>query len=277
MVTKPRQARQTKPRARNRALDVVAHNRAAWDRQVDAGNEWTVPVAHDVIARARKGDWSIVLIGYQPVPRDWFPKKLRGLDVLCLASGGGQQAPVLAAAGANVTAFDNSPSQLAQDRMVADREGLAIETVLGDMRDLGAFARGTFDLVFHPVSNVYCPDLGPVWQECYRVLRHGGVLLAGFINPDLFIFGREAEDGGDKRLTVRHMLPYSDLTHLSPEERERLVGDGPLEHSHSLATQIGGQLDAGFTITAFAEAPYHGESLVTKYLPGYFATRAVKP
>jgi hypothetical protein len=92
----------------------------------------------------------------------------------------------------------------------------------------------------------------------------------------LFIFGREAEDG-DTLLTVRHALPYADLTHLSKEEIERLVGDQPLEYSHSMAEQIGGQLDAGFVITGFDQAPYHGESLVTKYLPGYFATRAIKP
>ena len=259
----------------DKTFDPVAHNRDAWDRQVERDNEWTRAVDADVIARARKGDWSLVLIGYKPVPRAWFPKKLRGLDVLCLASGGGQQGPVLAAAGANVTAFDNSPNQLAQDRLVAEREGLQIETVLGDMRDLGALKARSFDLVFHPVSNVYCPDLTPVWRECFRVLRSGGALLAGFMNPDLFIFGREAEDG-DRALVVRHALPYSDLTHLSKKELADLVGDQPLEYSHTLAEQIGGQIEAGFVITAFDEAPYHGESLVTKYLPGYFATRAAQ-
>ena len=122
---------------------VVAHNRAAWDREVDGGgNEWTVPVGPDVIAAARTGDWSVVLIGHEPVPRDWFPADLAGLDVLCLASGGGQQGPVLAAAGARVTVFDNSPRQLAQDELVAARDGLAIATVLGDMRDLSAFGDG---------------------------------------------------------------------------------------------------------------------------------------
>jgi SAM-dependent methyltransferase len=275
--TKNASAGTNQSRARARARDVVAHNRKAWDRQVEGGdNEWTLPVGPDVIARARKGDWSIVLIGHQPVPRDWFPKKVKGLDVLCLASGGGQQGPVLAAAGANVTAFDNSPKQLAQDTMVAEREGLRIETVLGDMRDLGAFADASFDLVFHPVSNVYAPELAPVWRECFRVLRRGGALLAGFMNPDIFIFGREAEDG-DKKLVVRHSLPYSDITSLSDGERARLVGDQPLEYSHTMAEQIGGQIEAGFMITGFDEAPYHAESLVTKYLPGYFATRAVKP
>src|ERR1700689_160420 len=135
------------------APDPVAPNRAAWDRGVDTENEWTRPVGPDVIARARAGDWSVVLIGYEPVPRDWFPAELAGTALLCLASGGGQQGPVLAAAGADVTVFDNSPRQLERDRQVADRDALSVRTVLGDMRDLSAFAAGRFDLVFNPVSN----------------------------------------------------------------------------------------------------------------------------
>src|SRR4051812_29546291 len=138
-------------------IDPVAHNRSAWDNQVDAGNEWTRPVSPDVIAHARLGDWSIVLIGYQPVPRDWFPATVRGANVLCLASGGGQQGPILAAAGANVTVFDNSQRQLDQDRAVADREGLLLRTELGDMRDLSVFGDETFDLIVHPISNLFCP------------------------------------------------------------------------------------------------------------------------
>ncbi len=184
------------------ALDPVAYNRAAWDREVDSGNEWTRPVEPDVIARARAGDWSVVLIGYQPVPRDWFPAELAGTEILCLASGGGQQGPVLAAAGAAVTVLDNSPRQLGRDREVAAREGLAIHTVLGDMRDLSAFGDASFDVVFHPVSNVFCPEIAPVWREAFRVLRPGGLLLAGFMNPDIFIFDVAALDRGE--FVVRH-------------------------------------------------------------------------
>ena len=255
-------------------FDPVAHNRAAWDRQVESGDEWTRPVSSEVIARARQGDWAVVLIGYEPVPRDWFPADLHGLDVLCLASGGGQQGPTLAAAGANVTAFDNSPRQLAQDTFVAEREGLAIRTVLGDMRDLSAFAEASFDLVFNPVSNLFCPDLQPVWDECARVLRPGGTLLVGFMNPDTYIFdGAKLESG---EFAVRHALPYSDLTSIDVEERARTFGlDAPLEFSHTLAEQIGGQLQAGFHITAFREAPHHANA-TAKYMPGYFATRAIK-
>ena len=71
---------------------------------MDRGNEWTRPVGPEVTARARTGDWSVVLIGYEPVPHDWFPADIKGTAVLCLASGGGQQGPVLAAASADATA-----------------------------------------------------------------------------------------------------------------------------------------------------------------------------
>src|SRR5215210_961835 len=107
-------------------MDVRDYNRRAWDRQVAGGNVWTVPVGPGVIAEARRGRWSVLLTEQKATPREWFPEEMGGLEVLCLASGGGQQGPTLAAAGARVTVFDNSPAQLAQDTAVAEREGLAL-------------------------------------------------------------------------------------------------------------------------------------------------------
>lgn len=256
------------------SFDAVAYNRAAWDREVDSGNEWTRPVGPDVIAAARAGDWSVALIGYDAVARTWWPDELAGTEVLCLASGGGQQGPVLAAAGAAVTVFDNSPRQLERDREVATREQLEVRTVLGDMRDLSVFPDASFDVVFHPVSNVFCPDLPPVWREAFRALRTGGILMAGFMNPDVFIFDIPALEERDE-VVVRHPLPFSSLD-LPDDERQRTYGDGPIEYSHTLTEQIGGQLAAGFTLTHFAEAPLHAGA-TARYLSGYFATRAIKP
>ena len=155
--------------------DVARHNRRAWDGLVERANRWTLPVDAAAIAAARRGEWEIVLTPTRSVPRAWFPP-LAGERVLLLAGAGGQQAPVLAAAGARVTVLDNSPRQLAQDQLVATREGLEIAGVLGDMRDLSMFADHTFALVVHPCANSFVPDIRPVWREAFRVLRPGGRL-----------------------------------------------------------------------------------------------------
>lgn len=254
-------------------VDPVAHNRVAWDRLVDSNNEWSLPVGPEVIARAREGDWAVVLIGHEPTPRDWLPSEMTGVRVLCLGSGGGQQGPVLAAAGATVTVFDNSPRQLARDDDVAVRESLVIRTVLGDMRDLSVFDEASFDVIVNPVSTAFCPDLAPVWEGTFRVLRPGGTLLTGFINPDIYIFDESALDR--RELVVRHRLPFSTLD-LSDTERMRAYGSGPIEYSHSLTEQIDGQLAAGFILTHLSEAPHHAH-ITAQHLPGFIATRAVKP
>ena len=57
---------------------------------------------------------------------------------------------------------------------MAEREGLELVTMEGDMADLSVFADESFDLVFHPTSNLFVPDVRPVWREVYRVLRPGG-------------------------------------------------------------------------------------------------------
>jgi SAM-dependent methyltransferase len=255
-------------------MDVLKHNREAWDGQVAAGNRWTVPVGPEVIARARTGDWSIVLTPTRPVPREWTGE-IRGRRILALASGGGQQGPVLAAAGARVTVLDASPAQLEQDRLVAAREGLGIETVLGDMADLGAFPDASFDLVVNPCSTCFVPDVRPVWREAARVLRPGGALLAGHVNPALFTVDADLQAKGELRL--RHRIPYSDLTSIGPEERARLVPPGtPLEFGHSLGDLLGGQLDAGLVLTGFYEDGRPDGGPIEQLLPCFLATRAVK-
>jgi SAM-dependent methyltransferase len=257
--------------------DIRSWNRDAWDRQVAAGqNQWTKPVSPDITAAAARGEWQIVLTPQKPVPRPWFGPAFPDIDVLCLASGGGQQGPILAAAGACVTVFDNSPAQLAQDRMVADRDSLSLLTVEGDAADLSAFPNESFDLIVHPVSNVFMPELAPVWRECHRVLRPGGALLAGMCYPMTYIFDAAAEEKGE--LIVRHALPYSDLANLSADERKALFKDAPVEFSHTLEEQIGGQTDAGFLLAGFYEDNWSGGANrpLSRYMPCFFATRAVK-
>jgi len=257
----------------------LAYNRKAWDQQVAEGNMWTRPVGPDVLEAARRGEWSVVLISTRATPREWFPERLEGLAVLCLASGGGQQGPVLAAAGANVTVFDNSPAQLRQDRRVAEENDLDLLTVQGDMADLSVFASESFDLVFHPVSNVFASEVRPVWREAHRVLRVGGRLLAGFMNPAVYVFDGEEFDRTGERV-VRYTIPYSDLRDLAPSDLEaKRELNQPLEFGHSLSDLIGGQLDAGFQLIGFDEcergdSEWHGP--LKGYMAEYIATCAVK-
>jgi SAM-dependent methyltransferase len=252
-------------------MDIRSYNREAWDRQVRSGkNPWTVPVSLELIAHARAGDWSVVLTENKPVSHEWFPP-IRGLKVLGLACGGGQQGPIFAAAGAEVTIFDNSPAQLGRDREVAERDGLSIRTVEGDMRDLSVFADESFDLVFHPVSNLFIHEIRPIWKETYRVLRHGGTLLAGFMNPVFYLFDWEDMDKGN--LNVKYKIPFSDVETYGIECLQQ--EDRPTEFGHSLTDQLEGQMDAGFALIGMYE-DRHDQVKLSEYIDTYIATRAVK-
>jgi SAM-dependent methyltransferase len=255
-------------------MDTRAYNREAWNREVEGGeNRWSKPVSPEIIAKAKQGEFSILLTENIPVPHKWFPP-LKGADVLCLASGGGQQGPVLAAAGANVTVFDNSPRQLEQDQLVAERESLNLKTVEGDAADLSMIADESFDLVFNPCSTVFMQDVRAVWKEAYRVLRHGGILMTGSMNPVHYIFDLYKADEGI--LEVTHSIPYSDLTSILQEDLDELIEKGlPVEFGHSLTDLLGGQCDAGFVITDVYE-DYMLDSPLHKYHPSYVATRALK-
>lgn len=256
--------------------DVAEYNSRAWDAQVAAGNKWTVPADAETIARARRGEFQVLLTPTRSVPADWFPP-LAGANVLCLASGGGQQGPVLAAAGANVTVVDRSAKQLGQDQLVAQREQLALRTLQTDMRDLSALADASFDLIVHPCSNCFCPEIRPVWREAARVTKPGGVLLVGFTNPLRFMFDERAMTEG--RLEVRYKVPYADIRDLPPDELRYFTDrDEPLLFGHTLEDQIGAQLAAGFVLEGLFEDTYEegANDLLSKYIASFIATRAVR-
>ena len=255
-------------------MNVFEFNQRAWDQLVASGNRWTVPVSREDIAKAREGDWRLVLTPSLSVPHSWFPV-LKGCRVLCLGSGGGQQGPILAAAGADITVFDASDKQLAQDRLVAEREGLSLATVQGDMADLSYFEDETFDFIFHPCSNCFAESIRPVWKEAYRVLRPGGSIVSGFVKPILGLFDPELDKQGVFQL--KFQMPHSDLKVSEADRAEWLGADAPIEFVHSLDDQLGGQLDAGFLIAGFYEDNWGGDEPIDRFIKSFIAVRSIKP
>lgn len=238
------------------------------DTWVASGWEWSVPIDHDTFVRAQAGDWSVVLTPLKPVPPDWFGP-LNGARVLGLASGGGQQMPIFCALGAQCTVLDYSEQQLAQEQAVAQREGYRIETVRADMTQPLPFANAQFDLIFHPVSNCYVEEVEPIWRECYRVLKPGGLLLAGLDNGFNYLFD-EAEE------RVVRKLPHNPL-HDPELYAESLQKDWGLQFSHTIEEQIGGQLRAGFQLTDIYHDTNGSGHLQQHNAPCFYATRSLKP
>lgn len=250
-------------------MDIVKHNKSAWDNYVDKKDRWTIPVSEQELENVKTGNWSIVLTPKKAVPQNWFPP-LKGLKILGLASGGGQQGPILATLGADVTVFDNSEKQLQQDKILSDKFNLDIKTVQGDMKDLSVFADNSFDLIFNPCSILFVDNVLPVWKECFRVLKPNGILMTGLTNPISLQLDEE-------NLKLIYKQPFSDLHSLPIEKLEELKKNNEaLIFGHSLTDQIGGQLDAGFTITAMFEDSWGGENKMDEFLPAFIATRAIK-
>ncbi len=249
-------------------MDYQEINALTIDRWVEEGWEWGRPIPHEVYTAAQAGEWDVLLTPTVPVPHDWFGV-LRGRRVLGLASGGGQQMPIFAAQGAVCTVLDYSARQIESERMVAAREGYDIRTLRADMTKPLPFPDGAFDLIFHPVSNCYVREVLPIWRECYRVLAHGGILLAGLDNGLNFAFD-------EAQRALRYTLPFDPVANEAHRRDLEAAGDG-MQFSHTIEEQIGGQLAAGFRLTHIYGDTNGTGNLHEHNIPTFWATRAVKP
>ena len=241
------------------------------DKWVDRGWEWGIPVSPEACAKARSGQWDVFLTPIRPVPKEWF-LPLKDLNLLGLASGGGQQMPIFSILGANCTVMDLSDRQLESEQLVSKREGYSINIVKADMTKVFPFDDCSFDMIFHPVSNGYVEDVHHVWRECHRVLRPGGTLLAGMDNGLNFLF-----DNFDRPLTIKYKLPFNPLR--NPEHFAKFASDKEepmFQFSHTFDEQIGGQIKAGFIITGAYEDFNNDADAIADGIPFYWATRAVK-
>ena len=238
------------------------------DRWVDEGWEWGKPISHEEYMDALNGKWEQFLTPTKVIPKEWFPD-LKGLRILGLASGGGQQMPIFAALGADCTVMDYSPRQLESERLVSQREGYSINIVRGDMTKTFPFEDESFDLIFHPVSNCYVKDVAHVWRECARVLKKGGLLMSGLDNGINYIVSED----DPSRITGK--LPYDPLSDPQLMASIDTKADG-IQFSHTAEEQITGQLKAGFELLDLFEDT-NGEGYLHELgIPSFWATLSRK-
>jgi len=254
-------------------------NKKWWKKMVKEGCGFTKPWLNldmKVLQKIAKGEMK-----NPPEPlNDIYPISIlsgvKGKDVLCLASGGGQQSAVFALLGANVTVIDIADGQLEGDKKAASHYGYKVKTIQGDMSDLSMLKDNSFDIVYQAPSMGYIPDVKKVYSEVARVLRSGGLYRVDAANPQSQFVDESSWDGKGYRVSI----PYA------VKEKQRAEDKNVLEYRHYLDDTFNGLIECGFVIERVEEMPkglYQskedkpgswGHSL--RYIPGLFAIVARK-
>lgn len=238
------------------------------DRWVtEKGWKWGIPISSEVFNDAKSGKWDIVLTPTKFMPHEWIGD-IKGKKLLGLASGGGQQMPIFAALGAICTVLDYSKKQIETEEMVAKREGYSIKTVVADMTEPLPFENESFDIIFHPVSNCFIEKVEPVFKECYRVLKKGGIFVGGFDNGINYLVDKD-------ETKIINKMPFNPLKNEDQYKQLMDIDDG-IEFSHTIEEQIGGQLAAGFILTDLYEDTNGSGRLHNLNIYTFIATRAIK-
>ncbi len=240
-------------------------NRIAWDRLAD-GSQFARLATDDECREPLK-----TLDG-----RDWLPKSVVGLNVLCLASGGGWQSILYASAGANVTVVDLSPGMLQLDEREASRRGLSVRTIQTSMDDLSMLYDQSFDLVHQPVSTCYVPDIVQVYQEIARVLRDGGLYISQHKQPTSAQVTRR-----DERNQFVVGVEYYHTGPLPRTEDTSYREKGAVEYLHRWEDLVGGLCRSGFVIEDLREprradekAPIEHFGYRGRFIPPYVRLKA---
>lgn len=105
-----------------------------------------------------------------------LPADMSGLDAVELGCGTGYVAGWMARRGAQVTAIDLSPEQLATARRLAVAHGAAITFIEGNAEATG-LPDASFDFAISEYgASIWCPP--EIWlAEAWRLLRPGGDLV----------------------------------------------------------------------------------------------------
>jgi SAM-dependent methyltransferase len=183
-------------------------------------------------------------------------ENVQGMNVLCLAGGGGQQSAVYSLLGAHVTVLDLTPEQLEGDRRAAEHYGYPVRTIQGDMRDLSSLADDLFDRVYQPISTLYVPNLREVYAGVARVLKPGGLYLSDYAVPLLYMAQKKGWDGQGYTLHVTEPYVRGAILETEDGRLNFSKGESYSEFHHLLSDIINGLIAEGLSIRGLWENPW---------------------
>ena len=231
---------------------IATINKRHWEWAVKKGAGCTVPMLdlNPVLLRQyARGELETVPERFDRVYPENLLADVEGKDVLCLASGGGQQSAMFGLLGAGVTVLDLTEGQLEGDRTAAAHYGYEITTIQGDMRDISCLADESFDLVYQGNCMAWVPDVRQIYSGVVRVLRTGGVYRVDFTNPAIECTDHNSWDGEGYRITV----PYAVTEYI---ERPDNGPDG-VQFRHHMGDIFNGLLDVSLSIQRVQDSPHY--------------------
>lgn len=221
---------------------IIAKNKEQWNRLALAGVQHSKPFYGYTVKEAKEYCFRYGIIS-----------DVKGLNILCLAGGGGQDSVAFGLLGANVTVFDLSDVQLSRDTEAASHFGLEIKTIQGNMTDLSQFSDCSFDIVWQPYSLNYSPVIEPVFKEVARVLRNKGKYFVAFANP--FVQALDGDSWNGRGYELKGLYAdKEDVTKYVPEwevtndEGETKKVESPHQFRHRLSSVLNSLVKNRFSL-----------------------------
>ena len=244
-------------------------NQSAYDRMAKTGHILAKTVTAEELSRPLS-----IVDG-----AGWLGGSIRGWNVLCLAAAGGRHSALYHAAGATVTVLDISDGMLELDRRVSQELKFNVRLIQGSMSDMPMLRNAEFDLVIHPVSTCYVPDVACVFAEVSRVLKPNGLYVSQHKQPVNLQASLKTQHGKYTIETVQDAVAIP----AKADEPSPLREPSTREFAHSLDAILGGICRSGMVIESIQE-PNHANKEAcadtmghrSRFIPPYLRVKARK-
>jgi SAM-dependent methyltransferase len=192
-------------------------------------------------------------------------RKLNGEKVLDLGCGYGWYTDYFSRIGGNVVGIDGAEAMLD----IARNRSPAGSFVLADITRPLPFSSGSFDIVFCNQVLMDIENIEPVFSECARLLKLGGVFWYSIVHPAFYCAWQTDENG--------YRFGKLVTSYLSPTVIVNRFW-GETTHFHRpLFCYLNAAADVGLVLTHAEEPRSYDKSVENDDLPLFFFAEYQKP